>query len=231
MEKKMKKTLSLLALLALSGMACGTAQASERYISGLAGVSWMNDIEIVDTEQPSDAFLTLNTDGGFTATGALGCDYGTTRAELELGYQHNSIKSGSWYDVNEEEGGSGAFSGSVNIMSLMANGFYDIDLGGGTELYAMAGVGVAQVSFKELLWVEEGDDYTDSFDETTLAWQVGAGLAVPVGDKVKLDLRYRYFATTDLTPDDVAADFEVFEETGKFNVSSHSVLLGMRITL
>ncbi len=229
-EEIMKKTLSLLAVLALAGVVNAPAQASTRYVSAMAGISWMNDIEITDTEQPSDSFITLVTDGGFTAAGAVGCDYGTTRAELELGYQHNSIKSGSWVDY-EESAGSGEFSGSVNIMSLMANGFYDIDLGGGTELYAMAGVGVAQVSFKDMLWVEEGDEYTDSFDETTIAWQVGAGLAVPVGDNVKLDLRYRYFATTNVTPDDVAADFEVFSETGKFSISSHSVMLGMRVAL
>jgi opacity protein-like surface antigen len=43
-------------------------------------------------------------------------------------------------------------------------------------------------------------------------------LAAPIADNVKLDLRYRYFATT---------DFTVYSTD--MNVDSHSVLLGLRV--
>jgi opacity protein-like surface antigen len=117
--------------------------------------------------------------------------------------------------------------GDVSVLSLMANGYYDFDLGSKVELYATTGVGVAQITFhdeNDVLNPEPG--YTGH--ETALAWQVGAGLAAPVADNVKLDLRYRYFATTDATMPDSGATLKRIT-TYNTNLSSHSVLLGLRV--
>ncbi len=65
------------------------------------------------------------------------------------------------------------------------------------------------------------DDLKIDVTETTLAYQLGAGLAIPVSDGVMIDARYRYFATTDF---DVVGVVET-------NVSSHSALLGLRVNL
>jgi opacity protein-like surface antigen len=231
----MKKTLSLLSVLAIAGAMGTQAQAAERYVSGLAGISWMNDIKISDTYQPSDANMTINTDGGFTGVGAFGCDYGSTRAEIELGYQHNKVTGASGFPYNGESGEdewSGSGSGSVNILSLMLNGAYDIPLGKGAELYAMAGIGGAQVTFKDISQ-EVVRAVSETADQTVVAWQVGAGVAIPVGDKVKLDLRYRYFATTDFEFDDVSmyAISENFNGNGRMHISSHSLMAGVRVAL
>ncbi|NTV99136.1 MAG: porin family protein [Chlorobiaceae bacterium] len=230
----MKKSLSLLAVLAIAGAMSSQAQAADRYVSGLAGISWMNDINAVDTFQASDAVMTIATDGGFSAVGAFGCDYGSTRAELELGYQHNSLTGASgvyWVDTQGEDWASPA-EGSVNILSLMVNGYYDIPLGKGAEVYAMAGVGGAQVTFKDVN-IYASPYPPETADQTTLAWQVGAGVAIPVGDKVKLDLRYRYFATTDFEFDEYAMANvnENFYGEGRMHVSSHSLLAGIRVNL
>ncbi|NTW68331.1 MAG: porin family protein [Chlorobiaceae bacterium] len=161
----MKKTYSLLiAALGLTLLAA-PLQASDRYASLFGGVSKINDGTL---------------DAGLTATAALGCDYGTSRVEAELGYQNNGVKNST---------------SDVRLVSLMGNGYYDIDLGG-VDLYGTAGVGVAE-----------------SGHQTDVAYQFGAGLAVPIGDKVMLDARYRYF-TTIVNP----------------SLSSNSGLLGLRIT-
>ena len=138
--------------------------------------------------------------------------------------------------------------GDLDVYTLMANGYYDIDLGSGVELYLSAGAGVAQIESSNLqLMVTPSDIISDmdpavgdilgdigedigyhiahilgpegedmiltlldnvepdaiglNVSETTLAYQLGAGIGIPVADNIMLDLKYRYFATLDFTVD------------------------------
>ncbi len=126
----------------------------------------------------------LNT--GWSTTAAVGCDYGTNRIEAELGYQNNGMKY-TTYDAR--------------VLTIMGNGYYDLDLGG-ADLYATGGVGVAEASAT----------YVGTTRQTNLAYQVGAGIAAPIGDKIMIDARYRYFTTVNFP-----------------SLSSHSALLGLRV--
>jgi opacity protein-like surface antigen len=196
----MKKTLSLVAAFVVAGLWSAPAQAADQYVSAFGGISWMNE---------------ANLDSGITGTAAIGCDYGDTRLEAEMGYQSGSLETSAYdNDFRRIAMDVADLDVDVNIYSLMANGYYDIDLGG-VDLYAMAGVGVAQVSID----INDGW-YKD--DETTLAYQFGAGLAAPVGDGVMLDAKYRYFTTT---------DFDMFGYGSNGAISSHSALLGLRVNL
>jgi opacity protein-like surface antigen len=234
MEDTMKKSLSLLAVLAVLGFAGTPAQAADHYVSGMAGVSWMQDsaIGLFNVEEIFDTEVNLGYGSGLTLAGAIGCDYGSTRLEAEFGYQNADIKDISIGTISipggsTYPGGSVALEGDVNVLSLMANGFYDFDLGG-VELYAMAGVGVAQVNMEitDIANLKASlpsvvNPVAIDLTETTLAYQVGAGLAIPVSDGVMIDARYRYFATT---------DFNVIGVIDT-NVSSHSAMLGLRVNL
>ena len=242
----MKKTLSLLAVLMVAGIGATPAQATTHYVSGFGGVSWMQNLKRSDTYLFDPATHSNDTSdkdlgSGVALTGAIGCDYGSYRFEAEVGYQTNDVKSqvdfinGVAYDYLLE-GTRYAMRGDVSVLSLMGNGYYDFDLGRKVELYATAGVGVAQVSFHNVTFVyyaaRSGDkvlvaNNNPGFNghETTLAWQVGAGIAAPISDHVKLDLRYRYFATTDFTVSDWGSD----SYSANTNLSSHSVLLGLRV--
>ena len=64
---------------------------------------------------------------------------------------------------------------------------------------------------------------------SVFAWQVGAGLTVPVSDKVKVDLRYRYFATSDFSGDYHVNYFA--DEGSTAHISTDSVLLGVSVDL
>ncbi len=234
----MKKTLSLIAVLAVAGMASAPAQAATHYVSGLGGISWMQNMKLDQVYQDASVNYSIDYDlgSGVNLLGAIGCDYGSYRFEGEVGYQRNNLKTGSEstngiVDVTPR-GDSPAspydMKGDVSVLSLMANGYYDFDLGSKVELYATGGVGVAQVSFLDENDVANIDPgYTGH--ETTLAWQVGAGFAAPIADNVKLDLRYRYFATTDFTFSEGAGAAAQSNYTYNTNVSSHSVLLGLRV--
>ena len=249
-EDNMKKTLSLLAVLMAASVAATPVQAAIHYVSGFGGISWMQNMTLDEVYQSATGNYSSNYDlgSGLALTGAIGCDYGSYRLEAEAGYQTNDLKSAVDFidgvaqtSVYANPAGSRyAMRGDVSILSLMGNGYYDFDLGSKVELYATAGVGVAQVSFHNTISIyaytppngvaghlDTNLDPGYNGHETTLAWQVGAGLAAPIADNVKLDLRYRYFATTDFTlnGDNVAPALP----TGNTNLSSHSVLLGLRV--
>jgi opacity protein-like surface antigen len=212
----MKKRFLLTACL-VAGLSAAPAMAADHYVSGSIGMSWFNDSDWTIIGSP-DITDKVSFDSGINLLGAVGCDYGSYRLEAEVGYQQNDFDAISVPDEVLLPAATAAAEGDVSILSLMANGYYDIDAGG-FEPYLSAGVGVAQVSVKDLaneFIDEELNAY--SVSETTLAWQVGAGVAVPIGGNVKLDARYRYFSLTDFS----ALGYDI-------NGSSHNVLLGLRV--
>lgn len=79
-------------------------------------------------------------------------------------------------------------------------------------------MGVAQVDVDDYDHALIGDPVSAS--ETTLAWQVGAGVAVPIAENIMVDARYRYFAITDFT----ALGYNI-------DGSSHNALIGLRVGL
>jgi opacity protein-like surface antigen len=190
----MKKHLSMLAsALIAAGTFSAPAFAAEHYVSGNLGISWMNEINA--TVGPN-----LVTNSGFTALAALGCDYGSSRIEAEAGYQNNDLKE----------------NGAAKLMSLLGNGYYSFDVGSGIKPYLTAGVGVVQVKFSDVTF---GNSRNFTENETALAYQVGAGVEIPIARKLMLDARYRYFSTAQFTT----------AIAGNESIGSNNVLLGLRM--
>jgi len=198
----MKKRFSLLAAILAAGTLSTPAMAADHYVSGAIGISWLNDVPALGSK-----FL-MNS--GITGTAAVGCDYKGYRFEGEAGYQDSSIKTlaGANYD------------GNVSVYSLMANGYYDINAGG-VKPFIMGGVGIAQAGFNNIK--PSGiPAATWSSTETTLAYQAGVGLAVPIGNGLNLDAKYRYFSTTNFSA-------PVTGFNNNTHVSSNSLLVGLRM--
>ncbi|NTW56474.1 MAG: porin family protein [Chlorobiaceae bacterium] len=256
----MKRTLFPLVVFAAVCLTGIQAKASERYISGMGGMNWPSTLHLVDTYQYEmfNDYQDYGLGRGFNVLGALGCAFGNFRLEGEIGYQRCDVKTaingedGVPYEHPLDEQGINFSSdpwdmkGEVSVLSLMANGYYDFKLGKNIELYATAGIGVARVSLKDVREVTtiEGDgnggyifypNTNPGYSNTTeaVAWQLGAGVAVPVSRKIKIDLRYRYFATSDFTVPGVGsyyyANITGGSKDSKTNFSSHSVLLGLRV--
>jgi opacity protein-like surface antigen len=163
----MKKSYSLLvAALAVSFWAT-PVKAAEHYASVFGGMSWFNGDQLND---------------GFTGTAALGCKYGSTRLEAEMGYQNSNVSGSEFNNWNSD--------GNLSLYTLMGNGYYDLPVGSGIDIYGTVGVGVAETQAPS--WYRRG-----SLDKTNLAYQFGVGVTFPVADKVKIDARYRYFTTLD----------------------------------
>ena len=217
----MKKTFSLLAVFLVVAMWSVPGLTADKYVSGNIGISWLSDTDIERDYNENEGYE-INFDSGITLLGALGCDYGDYRVEGELGYQSGDIDSYSQFCNKCQYPENDDISGDVTILSLMMNGYYDIDLGGGVEISPTVGVGVAQVKADDVTYGEDGEGDGWSASEVTFAYQAGIGLGIPVSDGIMIDARYRYFATTDFT-------FEIDDTQFNADMESHSGLLGLRV--
>src|SRR6478672_7757957 len=121
-----------------------------------------------------------------------GYDFGMFRLEGELGYKRAKLKSATVDNafltgINTPSGntfGTTSFdlNGHTSVLSGMVNGLVDFGGNGGVGAYAGAGIGRAKV--KQL-----GDS------DNAWAYQLLAGVYMPISDNVDVGLKYRYFRT------------------------------------
>ncbi|ACF12239.1 surface antigen msp4 family protein [Chlorobaculum parvum NCIB 8327] len=227
-----KKLLALVAVLLATGAWSSTGYSAGNYVSANAGISWFGDAKLTDNADDEENFC-VDLDSGIALTGAYGHDYGDYRIEAELGYQRNDIAKsidylyGSVYDEY-------SMTGNMSVISLMGNAYYDINLTDDLELFLTAGAGAAFVSFNDVGDVDDDFRY-DKVTATAFAYQLGAGLSYKVAENLRLEARYRYFATADFTIDDTANFWDDYAEDDYMNtvknISSSSVMLGLRLSL
>ena len=175
------------------------------YLSATIGEVAMNNVNYSNY----NGFGRYNS--GLTLLGAAGYGFkNNCRLEAEVGYQTN--------ENNNDYYGASVSNRNISVLSFMANGYYDIPVFGRTQPYITAGAGVANVNAHGLA-AQNGWPNIPSINETAFAYQLGVGVTLPIGDNIKLDARYRYFATN------VIVD-TLFENS---RLSSNSVLLGLKI--
>ncbi len=227
----MKKMLSLLVAAVLVMGWSANSYAGNPYASANIGIAWFDDIEgtEVDKDERDDDSFDLLCSSGLTLAGAIGYDFGDVRAELELGHQNNDVSE--IVDIGGEDAGDTyEGTGDIAITTFMLNGYYDIALmeDAGVELFLTAGVGAAYCNFDEV-GEKDNDDDIGTMNVNSWAYQLGAGIAIPVGDGMMVDARYRYFNTGDMTsPDDYDGFNMISQDPYNFDISSHSALLGLR---
>lgn len=174
---------------------------------------------------------------GFDLDLVGGYDFGMFRLEGELGYKRASNKSlhiddSFIADLNTGSGGlftGGTFDlgGHTSVFSGMLNGLVDFGGQGGIGGYVGAGIGRAQVK---------------AFGDKDNAWayQLLAGVYMPVSSNIDVGLKYRYFRTGKLGFNDsftfpegngcvnpVCSGGTVFFDNNT-HFSSHSLLASLR---
>ncbi|WP_260749992.1 outer membrane protein [Geoalkalibacter halelectricus] len=147
-------------------------------------------------------------DNGIAFLGAIGGEFaGDFRGEIELGYRNNDLDR-----LHADGGGSVSIGGDVTTISLMANIIKDFPLGTGFTPFIGAGIGMANIE-AEIRFA----GLSDKEDDNVFAYQFFAGGGIDLAPKVKLDLQYRFFATSD-------PDFNGLES----EYLSHNFLAGLR---
>jgi outer membrane protein OmpA-like peptidoglycan-associated protein len=207
MIKKLKRTLALAALMA---GAAGGAQATEGWY-GRADVGYTVDGDL-DVEQAADKFE-LEEDW----MGALGFGYAMHnsgwRLEGELSYRDNELESNP--PVIQE--------GDVSAWAAMFNVYYDFNKGGRFQPYVGVGVGAAMVDANAVF--NAFNDVLDD-EDTVLAYQGLAGVAIALNERLDLDIGYRYFVAPDLGFDGLQDD--VIETTYDADYTHQAVTVGLR---
>ena len=223
-------------LVAVAAAAIATpalAQTSGPYVGIEGGVMFPRDTDVdatVTYDDPDFGTVTypnaidLDYKRGWDVDAIAGYDFGMFRVEGELGYKRAKLDE-LQYDqdfIDDYEDATGVdltdvdfdIGGKVSVLSGMVNGLVDLDVGG-ARVYGGGGAGRARV---KLL----GDS------DSAWAYQLIAGVGVPVSSNVEAGLKYRYFRTGKLNFSDnaTATDADLlFNNDSKF--SSHSVLASL----
>lgn len=184
------------------------AQQKGWYAGAMVGMTILSDSDV--TMLGGNAEFQSDVGVGFGGSG--GYEFGNNiRAELELSYRYNAADK--WIDG----GGTSIVGGSATSFAVMANGFYDFNMGQFVP-YVGAGIGFAVVSAEiDQSGINQMDD-----NDFALAWQIAGGVGYKLTPKFTLSFDYRLFATTDaeLTMrDGTKIDAEYF---------THNLMLGGR---
>ncbi len=200
----MKRTfMSMITALLVLLVSAPLAKAALPYISASAGLGLLSNS---DVEGPWMTEIDYKV--GYAVSGAVGLDGGMSRIEGAVGYQVNDWDKVDGIEVADE------VDTEIAILSFMANGYLDIEMPASLVTpYLMAGVGIANVDFEAVDIVGESDD------DTVFAYQVGAGVGFHAVPNITVDVGYRYFATSDIEPEDGV----------EIGLSSHNIMAGIRI--
>ena len=177
------------------------------YISANVGYPIAKDADIYDVGS-------IEYNNGYAGGVAVGIIRERIRLEAEISYQRNEIEEIGISNKKFESWGD------LRNLALLFNGYVDLTkIQNALTPYISMGLGVAKVDLNGVV-VGSGNSYrVDSYSDTLFAFQVGAGISYDVTKKLKLDLKYRYFQTADLS-------YGGDEATNKL----HNFSLGVRYT-
>lgn len=173
----MKKMICLLS--SLVGLAAfGNAQADNFYAGAFGGINWLQNNH---HHQHARTGYLVGADIGYKWCNGL-------RTEFEFAYRNNrKHNSGSRHHTQN-------YAGLINVL-------YDFDTMGCWCLKPFLGAGIGVSSERKHHNGTSGGEitpYSSSSDnrKSSFAWQLIAGLAMPLNDCIDLSLQYRFFKTT-----------------------------------
>jgi OmpA-OmpF porin, OOP family len=173
------------------------------YISGSGTLSWLKDTSGTIANAPTPG-NTVRTESAFKkGVGgqiAIGRAFGPYRLEGEIGYTHNKQNH---YVAIVPPTGRIAADVKDDATRLMLNGYYKWPrpfqpcLKCAFEPFVGAGIGVTRVSIDFFAprapFPTEAPRQLIKDSDTRFAYQLMAGVAVPVSDRIALTLQYRWF--------------------------------------
>lgn len=164
--------------------------ASGSYIGIEAGYAFGSDLELATDATRSDPGLIFLTDG-YDIGVVAGHDFGSFRIEAEFAHRDIGL-DGSQAPQNDPVGQGAIFvsEGDLVHQRLMLNGYGEIGAADGFQGFVGAGIGAAWSD----LYVRNLPFDIPIFDDSdsSLAWQLMAGLRLPVAERFEASLKYRY---------------------------------------
>jgi opacity protein-like surface antigen len=246
----MRNFIKISAAIAMATSAATAAHAKDEdtgvYVSLNIGGASLNDptVSYYDaggtfggTGAIDTATAKLDAKGAVAFGGAIGYDFGTIRADVEVQYSRHKIDSLTFLAINGSattltpadrsdacayleaqacEGSGNTFAipeMRLRQLSAMGNLWLDLPVSKGVVPYVGAGLGISGVE-------------VDGEGKGKLAWQLGAGVAINLSPSIALtaDFRHRQVASTD----------NAFDSTSGFRTSkikTNSFQAGFRVKL
>jgi opacity protein-like surface antigen len=177
-----------------------------RYISANLGLAMVHDTYITNANYP-----TVEPGLGFVAGAAMGFGFDYGRFEVEISYEKNNLEKARIAGIDIDE------SGSVSNIALLVIGYLEFKNKTAVTPYLSAGMGVDKYNISAMPVLSGGNLTTESHDATLFAYQFGAGVGYAVTEKLTIDLKYRYFATSNAQFGDTTLHY-----------GSHNICLGVR---
>ena len=193
----LKKTLLVTACVSAMTLGATTAQADELgvtdsntnfYVSVFGGAALSNSQDMTFSPIPFKYREKYKT--GFVVGGAIGADglvIENLRTELEVSYL--SLKPKSLVSVPAFFGDTNP-TGHLSSVNILANAWYDVDLGMKVTPYLGGGAGIGIVNNK--LTVNSGTTPVTKGTDAGFAFQLGAGFKYDISEKIALDVGYRF---------------------------------------
>jgi len=152
--------------------------------------------------------VSLSTNMGAVALLNVGYTQGRWRLENEVSWRRNET------DELKGPGGSVSVDGELTNIAYMVNGIYTFP-GGSFRPFVLGGLGVSRVE-GEITGIDGYDVQVDD-NETVFAYQAGLGVEVPMTEKLRAEVSYRFFGTSTVEFDGV--DVNNYNHTGLFGLT------------
>lgn len=167
---------------------------------------------------PASIPMNWDTDNGWSFGGGIGRYsglFGGSRFELEGSYLSNGV------DSLQYAGFALPANFDLSTKTVMVNYLKEVPFGSATGYFG-GGIGWAWTTM-------DGDIDTIQYGSTDdgFAWQLIAGMDFPVTERLALFTQYRYLVLDEAT---FTTDFGDFSNTTEENPTSHSVLVGARVS-
>jgi opacity protein-like surface antigen len=198
--------------LAASFALAGAAGAQEITLRGFGGLTFGGKADAFSRFESPLLIVTnegtLDLDTGFVVGGAAGFKFGGLTLDGEVAYRDADFK------IQDDPVAANVFGSEerATVLSVMANGWYDVPFSNDWVGYGGAGIGVAQG-----LVDTDGAELKGDFG---LAWQFGLGLKRLVGEHMSLGMGYRYFSATDAVDDTLAGVGSTFSVNSDYTDNS-----------
>jgi len=205
-----KKFLTIACCAALLSISTTAYSAEGLYVSGNIGVAILSDADVTDTKPAGTPNGSLEYDTGTALGIAVGYDYGNDiRAEFEIEYQKNDMDK-----FNPSGSGAVTVNGDISSVAFLANGYYDFHSESDFTPFVSGGLGFASLSMNDF----NTSGFIVDDDQTVFAYQLSLGVAYAVNKRVDVDVKYRYFATSD-------ADFN----NATVEYATNNVTIGVKV--
>ncbi len=188
-----------------TAFAGGAAQAQQSYIE--VGAGWTRidsaDINITHGITPGNPIImSVDLDDDWSGHAAYGWDFGALRLEGQFGITAGDAVG---YRTTNPPSLSRQTDGTVNLVSGMANAYWDIDIGPGITPFLGAGAGLikAEVEIAGPRPTAPNGPAVSLIndDQTNVGWQAMAGFSFPIAGNASFIGQFRYFdgGTFDMT--------------------------------